>query len=188
MAACSKKVDKGVVSFPCIIAVPSGSSEHEGPCAATEHPSSIASRRRWEEGEAARALLAETQSPPQTFADRNAAHSPTPVPGSDLQPKEYREAHRPVPGGFGEQGGAADDRLPECQHPYGSIQHLPSGNTCRECGAKLGDIPQGPEILDLAGVTQRAMWLHDQVVAEWGPGSQATGWANDILRFLTDES
>lgn len=133
MSECRKRVGKGVITYPCIVQIPSGESEHDGPCAAHELPATIATRSRWESGADAREFLATVQSPPMTFAERHHIASPSPVPGSDLQPKEYREAHRPKVGDFGEQ-----PVPPQCVHPLSALAFQEDGAAlCQECGVRV---------------------------------------------------
>lgn len=109
MAECGQMVSGGVTSFPCTVQVPNEGGPHPGPHAAVEVPRSTRARETWEkqqqEGARARAVLAESQGAPQSFHEmRGDVTSATPVPGSDLQPREYREAHQPRVGEFGERG------------------------------------------------------------------------------------
>lgn len=133
MAECRKRVGKGVITYPCIVEIPSGESEHDGPCAAHEQPATIATRRRWESGADARETMATVQSQPMTFAERNHIASPSPVPGSDLQPQAYREVHRPKVGDFGEQP------VPnQCVHPLSALQFQDDGAAvCQQCWVRV---------------------------------------------------
>lgn len=126
---CKKPVGNGVVTFGCIVDIPSGLTEHPGPCAANEVAPSLAARRQWEEQQEAARILAETQGAPQTFHQANGTTG-TPVPGSSLQPQEYREVHRPAMGEF--------EQRTECQHPYAFITQNDDGSTvCRSPGCGL---------------------------------------------------
>jgi hypothetical protein len=130
---CTKRVGRGVITYPCIIGIPSGLTEHEGPCAAIELPNTQATRQRWEEGEKARTTLAQVQSQPQTFAERNPGHAPSPVPGSTLQPDAYRQEYQPKVGQFGEQPVS-----PQCPHPLMSLSFDQNGTaSCKDCGASI---------------------------------------------------
>lgn len=135
MAECKKKVGQGAIQYPCVIEVPEGRREHEGPCKAVEDQASVARRERWERGGEARATLAQTQSRPLSFADANQAHTPSPVPGSRLQPAEHRERHQPKVGEFGEKASEASN----CAHPFdATIEDSITGEIyCRECGTLL---------------------------------------------------
>lgn len=89
---CLKRVGKGAITYSCDVPIPDGHRDHRGPCRAIELSYTVSQRAKWEaEGEEARRVLAATQSQPRTFAEANKGHSPTPVPGSDLMPKEYRQ-------------------------------------------------------------------------------------------------
>lgn len=134
MAECKKRVGQGVITYPCVVEIPEGRIEHDGPCMAVEDQGSVQRRERWDRGGDARAVLAATQSRPLTFSQANPANAASPVPGSRLQPAEYREQHRPVVGGFGEQAPDSD-----CLHPFGSTveDEVTHAIFCRACGRQL---------------------------------------------------
>lgn len=142
---CRKHVGNGAVTFSCTVPIPDGMAEHPGPCEAAELPASQAARRRWQEAEAqreqealaARETLAQTQSPPMTFADRNPAHTASAVPGSGLSVEEHRKAFQPKVGEFGMMETAA-----ACDHPFDFIMEEPDGAlVCRKCVTVVKEPP-----------------------------------------------
>ena len=144
MATCTKRVGRGTITYPCVVEVPPGRTEHDGPCAAVENQQSMLARQRYDapDAVAARATMAAHQSQPLTFAQAHGSpdHPPTPVPGSGLQPAEHRQVHRPVMGEFG----AEPIPEPPCQHPFGSIYTAADGATiCAVCNERLKE-PEEP--------------------------------------------
>lgn len=92
MAECGARVGGGTITFPCSL-----DKEHDGPCLAVENARSVSQRSRWlaeqSQAEEARRVLASHQGRPMTFAENVGEGPGTPVPGSNLQPAEYRAAN-----------------------------------------------------------------------------------------------
>lgn len=125
MNACQQRVGSGVVTYAC--SLPSG---HDGPHFAAEVARSRQERERWESGAEARATMAEFQSEAPPVA------APTPVPGTDLSPGDYRrENPAPVPGTF-DPGPSSPIEAP-CTHPFNQVSPVDGGMYCDACGNVL---------------------------------------------------
>lgn len=142
-AECGERVGRGVVTFPCHLP-----KEHDGPCEAPEKPESMAQRKRWLSGESARAVLAETQGPAQTTAQRY-TENPTPVPGSQREaptpsthPVEGGMVARPTAPPFQRQPDTVD--VAGCPRCRGEGTILVDGAWAEAAGAQPGDDPVFP--------------------------------------------
>jgi hypothetical protein len=150
MPTCGQMVGAGVTSFPCIVDIPEGLQAHPGPHAVREKPNTMLARQRWEQandGDKAREILRQTQSAPETFAMQNPGHTSTPVPGTNLQPDEYRRQNQPRVGDFGAVG---DDVVTDCQHPYSQLEDQADGSVlCHNCGTTIraAQAPPKPEVV-----------------------------------------
>lgn len=135
MAECGERVGGGTITFPCSL-----DEGHRGPHYAVENPRSVSQRRRWEqEAEAARRVLAGHGGRPMNFAENIGEGPGSPVPGSNLQPAEYRAAspgsasppgNKPVPTAEGpemrwpsEDSTPVDSLIAQVAHPPEPDEH-----------------------------------------------------------------
>lgn len=89
MAECRERVGGGTITYQCML-----DDGHRGPHAAVENSRSLSQRRKWEdEAREAAAVVEAHGGRPLTFAQNIGEGPGSPVPGSNLQPKEYREAN-----------------------------------------------------------------------------------------------
>lgn len=120
-ATCQERVGRGVITYPCSLP-----PSHDGPHYAAEVSSSRQERTRWDSGAEARATLAQFQGAAPPVA------TPTPVPGTNLAPDEYRRQYPPPPPGQMQpsgQGVAAP-----CTHPFNQVSPVEGGMFCAACG------------------------------------------------------
>lgn len=153
MAECGKRVGGGLVTFSCTVE----GENHDGPCMAVENDRSVADRRRWESGAAARATLAEFQGPAQTTAERyTEGAAPLPGSGGGVVERPTAPAFRRGPE-EGESAESVDEspvetsgkNCPFC-HGTGEIDLVPDAfsvaygtkQSCGECGGSGIELPR----------------------------------------------
>lgn len=96
---CRKLVGHGTINYPCVVEIPAGSDQHEGPCACNEIPSTKTQRAAWLRAQAA----AGVDAPPVPVP----APAPEPAPAPVQQvPQPEMEASRPVTSGYVQTGPA----------------------------------------------------------------------------------
>lgn len=135
MAECGEYVGGGTITFPCSL-----DKDHKGPHYASEVPRSATQRRRWvQEAEEAKQVLAAHGGRPLTFAENIGEGPGSPVPGSNLQPAEYRAAEPASASPPGNKP-AADQTQVASWTPSGEVevwngQGDPGPYACLICGS-----------------------------------------------------